>query len=85
MTIQLPPDTNDLKITFTIPKEIVPYVTNWYNRTKKPTDTPATFLLRLIKNMALAQRASDVEGELIKTTQATTSANQEELQTLIEQ
>lgn len=85
MSIQLPPDTNDLKITFTIPKEIVPYVTAWYNATKKPTDTPASFLLRLVKNMALAQRASDVNTALSKTTTDSLSANQNELQTLIEQ
>jgi hypothetical protein len=85
MPIQLPPDTADLKITFTIPKEISPYVTEWYQATKKPTDTPSSFLLRLIKNMAIAERINGVNSQLNQTTRNTQEANQIELSTLIEQ
>ena len=85
MSIQLPPDSADLKITFTIPKEISPYVTAWYQVAKKANDTPASFILRLIKNMALAQRISDANNVVNQTNIAILQANQTELSTLIEQ
>ena len=88
MTILLPVDTQDLKITITIPKEISPYLTEWYNKAKKQGDTPSSFVVRILKNMALVERVQLKNGEYFAQMRTQEEANNteiRELSTLMEQ
>jgi len=85
MSIQLTPDAKDIEIAFTIPKEISPYVKEWYQKMKKENDTPSIFILRLIKNMAISNRVSQINNDLMRAQSDIEMANEKELETILEQ
>ena len=49
---RLAPATNSIDITFTVSKELRPYLTAFYAATKKTGETPDDFVLRLLKKSA---------------------------------
>jgi len=67
MPIQLTPNAKDIEIAFTIPKEISPYVKEWYLETKTADDTPSTFAYKILAKMALHHRAAKLNNEAMQT------------------
>lgn len=48
----LPPATNTIKISYTVPAEIVPYLTEFYNAEKRVGETKDEFAFRMLKKEA---------------------------------
>lgn len=66
MPIRLSDDTNDLEVTFTVPRNKLPYLKEWFGRTKLPNERVSDFVLRALVEKALEERLKFVAEDAQK-------------------
>ena len=71
-TFDLPADTQDLSVTFIVPKELRPYLTKFYQATKRDGDTVDDYLLRMVVQQAVSYFSQEKIGEAEGVLQAQT-------------